>query len=159
LELVDIDILKIIDISIERLQLVHQNKKIKVTQKIPDSNKSVKGKELLQEVYENILGNAVKYNKNEEIRIEISCHETDDNKFLKFEIKDNGPGVTDDYKERIFKRLERGDESVHGSGLGLTIVNEIVKNSGGYVWVEDNVKGDSSQGSNFVILLLKGGSK
>lgn len=59
-------------------------------------------------------------------------------------------------KEKIFERLERGDKSTYGSGLGLSIVREVIRCYGGKVWVEDRIKGDPGKGSNFVLLLSKG---
>ena len=75
--------------------------------------------------------------------------------YWKLEIKDRGPDISDVMKEQIFKRLERGEESIRGSGLGLTIVREVVRQCNGKVWVEDRVQSDSNQGSNFVVMLPK----
>jgi signal transduction histidine kinase len=102
--------------------------------------------DLVQDLFDNIIINAVKYDRNEEFRLEIAHSMVDENKFWQLEFRDNGPGVPDPMKEQIFKRLARGEKSVHGSGLGLTIANEIVTRSGGKIWVEDRVKGDYSQG-------------
>ena len=71
-------------------------------------------------------------------------------------LKDNGSGIPDEMKGRVFKVLERGEESVHGFGLGLTIVKEVVNLTGGEVTIEDRVKGDPAQGTNFIVILPKG---
>ena len=51
--------------------------------------------------------------------------------FARFTVEDDGAGVTNDDYERILQRGERGDDSVPGTGLGLTIVNDIVQLYGG----------------------------
>ena len=59
-------------------------------------------------------------------------------------MKDQGVGVADAHKQRIFNRFERIEkEGVTGSGLGLTITKQIVVLHGGEVWVEDNPSGGS----------------
>ena len=50
----------------------------------------------------------------------------------------------------------REDETIQGSGLGLTLVKYIINSIDGSVWVEDRVEGDRAQGSNFVLLIPKG---
>ena len=116
----------------------------------------IRSNELLQDVFDNILTNAVKYDNNAKIEIDILHELVDDNAYWKLEFRDRGVGVPDANKELVFHRMARCSDSVHGMGLGLTIVNEIVRRSDGRIWVEDRVKGDSSKGSNFVVMLPKG---
>ena len=56
-------------------------------------------------------------------------------------------------KERIFKGIADRKEKVHGMGLGLLLVKKVLENYNGEIWVEDKVKGDSSKGSNFIMLI------
>jgi signal transduction histidine kinase len=58
-------------------------------------------------------------------------------------------------KDQIFRRLDLG-KGIQGSGLGLTVVWEIVKRLNGRVWVEDRVEDDHTQGSTFVVELPRG---
>ncbi|UCH88183.1 MAG: GAF domain-containing sensor histidine kinase [Thermoplasmata archaeon] len=150
-----IDLYRIINNTIDRINQVYPERKIRIDHNISDKEVLIESNELVQDLVDNIIGNAVKYDRKNDVVVEIAHSLEQDGAFWKLEFKDHGPGVSDDMKSRIFKRLERGDESVYGSGLGLTIVNEVVERSGGMVWVEDRVKGDSSQGSNFVVKLLK----
>ena len=131
------------------------DRKIKINHSIPDSAIYVNGNDLVQDVFDNILGNALKHNRTGNDVIDISHNISDDGKYWKFEFKDRGPGVPDPMKGNIFKRLQRGEESVYGSGLGLTISREIVNRFGGDIWVEDRVSGASAEGSNFVVKLFK----
>ena len=117
------------------------------------------GNELLEDVFYNILDNAVKYDRHERVEVEVAMSEGEDSNYCKIEFKDHGPGVPDEIKERIFARWERGDKSIFATGLGLMLVKQIVDMCGGSVWVEDRVRGDRSAGSNFVVLLLRGEQK
>ena len=115
------------------------------------------GNELLEDVFHNILDNAVEYDQHDRVEVEVAMSAVEDGNYGKIEFKDHGPGVPDELKERIFTRWERGDKSVFATGLGLMLVKQIVDMCGGSVWVEDRVRGDRSAGSTFVVLLLRGG--
>jgi len=68
-------------------------------------------------------------------------------------VEDNGPGIPDILKARIFNRFERGDTKAHGKGLGLYIVRSLIEDYHGRVWVEDRVPGDHAKGARFVIMI------
>ncbi|MFO8018768.1 MAG: HAMP domain-containing sensor histidine kinase [Promethearchaeia archaeon] len=72
---------------------------------------------------------------------------------IKIEFKDNGIGISKQRKKDIFKRSYEINQQGKGTGIGLSLVKEIINMYGGEVWVENRVKGDYSQGSNFIILL------
>ena len=56
-------------------------------------------------------------------------------------------------KEVIFKSGNRELKGSKGMGLGLSLVDKILQIFNGKIWVEDKVKGDYTQGSNFIIIL------
>ncbi|MBI2427684.1 MAG: hypothetical protein HYV29_02620 [Ignavibacteriales bacterium] len=104
----------------------------------------------LQEAIENLISNAVKYSPlGAEIRVGIDRLNTK----VRFWVKDNGPGLSDDDKNRIFKKFQilsakpTGDEIA--TGLGLAIVKEIIVAHKGSVFVES----EPDKGSTFVIEL------
>lgn len=111
--------------------------------------------ELLLDVFENVLINAVKHNDNltAKIVIKFSSELRQGKKFLKMEFIDNGMGISDDRKELIFQRQDKNCKKVSGMGLGLSLVKKVVESYEGHIWVEDKVKGDRSKGSNFIILI------
>ena len=115
----------------------------------------VQANELLEDVFENILINAVKHNENLIIKIfvKISKQQKDNIHYLKIEIEDNGIGINDSRKELIFQRGYMEGKSVYGMGLGLSLVKKIIETYNGKIWVEDRVKGDQSKGSNFIVLI------
>ena len=73
--------------------------------------------------------------------------------YLKIEFLDIGKGVSDTRKEMIINRGKNESKSTHGMGLGLPLVNKIIETYNGEIWVEDRVKGDHSNGSNFILLI------
>jgi PAS domain S-box-containing protein len=141
--------------SMDHVKKLHPEKKIKFKHKIPKNNVFTKGNDLLQHVFDNILSNAVKYDPSKNVNVEVLYTPAEDDKFWKFEFKDNGPGISDIMKDKIFSRFDGKEPSVLGLGLGLTIVKEIINRLGGKIWVEDKVKGSTDSGSNFIILLPK----
>ncbi|MFX1443458.1 MAG: PAS domain-containing protein [Promethearchaeota archaeon] len=115
----------------------------------------VKANELLADVFENLLINAVKYNDNPniEILIKISKEQKNNSNNIRIDFKDNGIGIEDARKDEIFLRAYNKDKSISGLGLGLSLVKKIIETYDGQIWVEDRINGDHSKGSNFVIIL------
>lgn len=66
---------------------------------------------------------------------------------------DNGIGIFDENKESIFQKGYKRDKKVRGMGIGLSLVKKIIKSYNGKIWVENRIKDDYEQGSNFVILI------
>ncbi|MDY6776019.1 MAG: GAF domain-containing protein [Halobacteria archaeon] len=108
----------------------------------------VRANDLLSTVFRNLLNNAVQHNDKETPRVEVSAKEKDEEVVVS--VADNGPGVPDTQKESIFGRGEKGLES-EGTGIGLYLVDTLVDEYGGDVWVEDN----EPEGSVFKIKLPK----
>lgn len=90
-------------------------------------------------VLENLVENAIKYSGNNN-PIEIALEEIEEKVILT--IKDNGPGIFPNEKEKIFERFYRGSNSekngIKGYGLGLSLVKYIVDSLNGEVKIEDN---------------------
>jgi PAS domain S-box-containing protein len=111
---------------------------------------------LVKDVFVNIVGNAIKHtdaNKPLEINItQLRVYGTDES-YHKVIIDDNGPGIPDELKTRIFNRLERGNSKAKGKGLGLYLVKTLVHGFNGKIWVEDRVQGDHTKGARFVVIL------
>ncbi|HTX43678.1 MAG TPA: PAS domain-containing protein, partial [Methanocella sp.] len=114
----------------------------------------VRANELLRDVFLNLVGNAIKHSPGPaEINIHMALEENDGRGYYRVFIDDNGPGVPDDMKEKIFDRLSRGNTKAKGSGLGLYLVRTLVDSYGGRVWVEDRIHGDHMKGARFVVML------
>ncbi|MCK4370675.1 MAG: PAS domain S-box protein, partial [Candidatus Lokiarchaeota archaeon] len=149
------EICKLMQNSIDFLTKTYDDKKIIVNDVCEEDHLIANANDLLQDVFDNILINSIKYNENPTIEIVIKVSKTlvDRKKFIKMEFSDNGIGVPDDRKEIIFKRGNRELKGSKGMGIGLSLVKKIMKGYDGKIWVEDKVKGDYSQGSNFILLI------
>jgi two-component system sensor kinase FixL len=107
------------------------------------------------EVFRNLISNGIKYNRNEQKRIEIGCMLRSVDRGPPeqvFYVCDNGMGIAPEFHNeifRIFKRLNAEDETVKGTGVGLTFVKKIVERHHGRIWVDSAL----GQGSTFYFTL------
>jgi two-component system sensor histidine kinase/response regulator len=97
----------------------------------------------LQQVFQNLISNAIKYIDKQDGLITIGG--TDRGAYYEFYVKDNGPGVAKRDTDRIFKLFERldNDGKEEGNGIGLNIFKLLVEEQGGKVWV-DSQPGEGS---------------
>jgi PAS domain S-box-containing protein len=105
---------------------------------------------LMQQVWTNLISNAIKYSENHEHpRIEIGAEEKDDT--MIFYIKDNGAGFDPKYSNKLFGIFQRlhVDNEFKGLGIGLSIVKRVIQRHGGTVWAE----GKSNEGATFYFSL------
>jgi len=118
------------------------------------------GNELLRDVFDNILGNAVKHSSGE-VSIEVKMGQVllEGREFYRVDISDNGPGISDNLKDKLFNRMQQGRTTAKGHGLGLYLVRTILDMFDGQVWVDDRVPGDHTKGSRFVVLLPSAGNE
>jgi signal transduction histidine kinase len=79
--------------------------------------------------------------------------------YYQIEIEDNGPGIPDLLKSRLFNRTVRGRARTGGSGLGLFLVRSLIEEAEGSVSVGDRVTGDYTQGSRFIVILPASGNR
>jgi two-component system osmolarity sensor histidine kinase EnvZ len=96
-------------------------------------------KNLIRRCIANIINNSQKYSEN----ILITCKKM--KKIIKIDIDDDGPGIADEHKEKVFRPFYRVDKSRSlkdsNVGLGLSIVEDIVNSHGGNVKLLNNPKG------------------
>jgi len=99
----------------------------------------------LTQLYQNLIGNALKFRTATPPRIHIACEQTPDGAVL--EVADNGIGIEPEYREKIFEAFQRlhSREKYEGSGIGLAVCSKIVQRHGGRIWVES----EDGQGSRF----------
>ncbi|WP_293012287.1 PAS domain S-box protein [Mongoliibacter sp.] len=109
-------------------------------------------KMILMQIFQNLIGNAIKYNNAQSFpEVEISAEETPD--FWEFKIKDNGIGIEEQHYQRIFNLFQRlhSKNEYSGSGIGLAIVKKNVELLGGRV----EVISELGKGSTFSFTLKK----
>lgn len=111
-----------------------QNIKIKVSENLPVlQTRKIK----LQQVFQNLISNAIKYNDKPEGLIEIDATEKEG--FYIFCVKDNGPGMAKQDADRIFKLFEVGKNNSNresSTGVGLNILKILVEEQGGKIRVD-----------------------
>ncbi|MFX1444008.1 MAG: ATP-binding protein [Promethearchaeota archaeon] len=153
--LVQTEVVEILEDSIQKIKTKFKNKRIEV--EIVPSNKKfwINANELLFDVFENILENSVVHNTNPiiEIIIKIDKLRINNTTYLKLEFIDNGNGIPEGLKEKIFQRVDNLDKNETRIGLGLSLVKKIIDKYKGQIWIENKIKNDFSKGSNFIILI------
>lgn len=103
------------------------------------------------EIIDNLLTNAVKYGcTHPEPKLCLGSEESCDE--LLFFVEDNGPGIPEKYRERVFDLFQRLQTDQDGTGVGLALVKRVVEHAGGRVWTEDSRAG---QGARFLVALPK----
>ena len=109
---------------------------------------------MIREVFFNILVNSVRHS-DKEVHINIRQNRSYDGgrEYHKLIIEDDGPGIPDDVKPRVFLRKYRGRTKAQASGLGLYLTKRLVEEHGGKIWVEDRVPGDYAKGARFIVHL------
>jgi signal transduction histidine kinase len=145
----------LIDISLENVRKMLPKKQIVWQYNSEYDEIYGKANSLLQDVFENILHNAVKHNRNAiiEIQIYVLKEVQDKINYIRLEFIDNGLGIADAQKHTIFQRGTLETSSFNRLGLGLSLVKKLVETYQGKIWVEDKVKGDHKKGSKFIIMI------
>ncbi len=99
----------------------------------------------IQQVFQNIINNALKYCKEDsDPQIKIKCIEEKDH--YQFIVSDNGIGIKQEYQNKIFLIFQRlhSKSEYSGNGLGLAICKKIIEKGGGRIWIE-SILGEGSQ--------------
>ncbi|MEZ4777126.1 MAG: ATP-binding protein [Bacteroidia bacterium] len=103
----------------------------------------------LSQLFLNMISNALKYKSSDPPKIRIESKETE--KEVVFSVADNGIGIEEAYKEKIFSIFQRlhQREQYEGTGIGLAICKKITENHGGRIWVESQ----PGKGSTFFVAI------
>ncbi len=93
----------------------------------------------LQQVFSNLINNAIKHSDKELTLIRVSCVEEEDD--FVFSVEDNGPGIDEQFFDKIFVIFQtlQARDTFESTGVGLAIVKKIVEESGGTIWLESEV--------------------
>jgi signal transduction histidine kinase len=149
------------DISVnEFLEYLHSNLQLVMTPKKIEYINTTKGeftiqsdKNRLEQVFNNLIFNAIDFVPDENGRIEISAKDNGD--FILFHVKDNGAGIAKDKQKDLFKKFYQVNTSharKHGgTGLGLSVSKGIIEALGGKISVES----DEGKGADFQFTVPK----
>jgi signal transduction histidine kinase len=149
----DIDLSEVARDSVDVLKSLSAENEVNLTVDIPAHLSPIKGnKMLLEEIFNNLVSNAIKYNKpGGWVKVKLS--ENDQEEFV--EVSDNGLGMKEEHLSRIFDEFYRingrRDAPIKGSGLGLSIVKKMVDTHGGIIDVESRF----GEGTTFKISFPK----
>ena len=104
----------------------------------------------LTQVFQNLVGNAIKYRSAELPRVHVSATNNDVHEWI-FRVRDNGLGIDPQYFDKIFVLFQRlhGRKDFEGTGIGLAICKRILERLGGRIWVESQLE----RGSTFCFAL------
>ena len=98
----------------------------------------------LVQLFQNLIGNAIRYRSAATPRVQISAEK--DDRFWRFSFQDNGLGIAAQHHEKIFEPFKRlHGQELAGSGIGLAVCKRIVERYGGAIWVDSEV----GKGSTF----------
>ena len=122
----------------------------KITIQISENLPSIYGdRPRVFEVFQNLIDNAAKFMEGQlNPRIEIGVQGELNNKPVFF-VRDNGIGISPQFKDRIFGLFDKLNAQSEGTGIGLALVKRIVEFHGGRIWVESEV----GQGATFYFTL------
>jgi signal transduction histidine kinase len=109
----------------------------------------------ISQVLQNLFSNAIKYVDKPEGLVRVGCAE--DGGFWKFYVSDNGPGIEEKDRERVFQLFQtlRPRDQSDSTGVGLAVVKKAVEMYGGRVWIESEV----GKGSTFFFTLPRSATR
>ena len=149
-EFISTDVNEVVNTAVKNLELQVKKTRAQITWNVLPEVKADKPQ--LERLFMNLIGNAIKFRKTgEKPVIHISAKPEDDH--LIFSVKDNGIGISPDFKEKIFVIFQRlhGAGEYPGTGIGLAISKQIVQRHGGDIWYES----DEKNGTTFYFSLKK----
>ncbi|MFY8065091.1 MAG: sensor histidine kinase, partial [Flavobacterium sp.] len=141
----EVDLNEILNIVISIIH-IPSHVTIKITNKFPTIYTD---KYRIQQLFQNLISNAVNYSNKKEGKVTITYKDIDD--FHLFSIKDNGIGIEKSYHEKIFDIFESYSDDSKSSGIGLSIVKKIIQNYKGEIWLESEL----NKGTTFYFKIPK----
>lgn len=135
-----VDILIVAEEAVAHIFPAAESKNIELDLAMPGSLPRVWGDaDRLKQVFLNLLDNAVKYSRPGD-RVELILVEG--REVINCEVRDTGPGIPDEHLPHVIERWYRGRNDVMGSGLGLSLVEEILKRHNTSLKLESHTSGD-----------------
>jgi signal transduction histidine kinase/ligand-binding sensor domain-containing protein/DNA-binding response OmpR family regulator len=141
------DVCQLIRVTVERFRPMAEQDGSKIAIKIPDEGIFADiDSEAITKVLSNLLMNAVKYTKDS---IVVECYIKDEDQTLLIHVSDNGQGISEEDMKKIFHPFYQGESNKPGTGIGLTIVRNIVELHHGSISVNSKL----DQGTTFIVTL------
>ncbi len=129
------DLARAARLAVDRAIVAHRGADRRLTLRLVPA--TVLGDPLLTgRVFDNLLDNALRHGgENVQIALEVTPEVT------RVSVSDDGPGVPDTIRERVFERFSREGAPASGFGLGLAIARALAETQGGRLWLDDGAKG------------------
>ena len=149
-----VDSYALVTSCIDSLNTVAEAKQIKLISQVPPDTPDVLGDpQYLQQVFLNLMGNAIKFSDpDSQVKIRVEGENTKG--MLTFLVVDDGPGILEKDQAKLFNKFYRSPsvrDHQDGVGLGLSITKNIIEAHHGSIWVESLV----GQGSTFSFTLRR----
>ena len=144
------DLAHALQIALDAVENDYPWKSLRLNTNIAEGRFIARAHKYLVNVFLEILHNSMLFTDEDEACVDITASLDESTDRIRVEIVDRGPGVPDGLKEAIFRRTGEPSHQDVGRGLGLTVVDNIVRDLEGRIWVEDRVPGDHTQGARFV---------
>ncbi len=141
-------------VAIEMVKQSFPSRRIIVRSNLIKDKYCIMANEFLQDVFYNILHNAVKATESEDVNLEVESSLTEKGEFLRIDFVDYGMGIDDTLKDVMLLGFDELIRRV--SGVGLTLVKQIINQYNGKISIENRVAGDYTKGSRFIIQLPYG---
>uniref|UniRef100_A0A832DJI9 histidine kinase n=1 Tax=Ignavibacterium album TaxID=591197 RepID=A0A832DJI9_9BACT len=147
-----VNITEIINDSISALRGSAIQKQIELQSKVNNDLYLFVDKSLIIQVFNNLISNAIKFTHSNGT-VTISASPAENKRFIKFSVRDTGIGIQPEDLQKLFKVDSKftteGTAGEKGSGLGLSLVKEIIEKHGGQIWVDSK----PGEGSDFQFTL------
>lgn len=140
--------------AIQTVKQSFPKRDITITTNLESGKYCIMANDFLQDVFYNLLHNAVKFTMSDDVRVEVTTSLVEDGEFLRFDFEDWGQGVNERLKESLLTGID--DRVRRVSGVGLTLVKQIINQYSGSVRVENRVEGEFTKGTRFVVKLPNG---
>ncbi|MFY8001277.1 MAG: sensor histidine kinase, partial [Candidatus Kapaibacteriota bacterium] len=118
----------------------------------PDTSWILADKQTVRQIFENLISNAVKYSPPwKQVWVRVKHTEFSGKKMMRVEVQDEGPGLSEEDKSKLFQKFARLSAQPTGgensTGLGLSIVKKLVELQQGRVWCESTL----GKGATFIV--------
>ena len=145
----EVNLKQMIETSKETIEQVFPEEMIRLKLEIKEEDNIIVTTVLFKHVITNLISNAVRFKKEEQKEVKIEIKITKEENKLKIMFMDEGKGIKDEDKERVFERLMSTDIVRTDAGIGLSLVKKIIEREKGKVWVENRPesKNDHTKGT------------
>ncbi len=147
----NVDLRQVTEQVISALKIQSDNKEIRIVADLDEVVASL-DRSLIVQIIDNLLSNAIKFsNHNTKVHVTLK----DENQSIRFEIDDEGPGIMEEDKPKLFQKFQklnaRPTDGESSTGLGLSIVKKYVEAMKGKVWCES----EFGKGAKFIVEFKK----